>query len=117
GVRACTSLDSIVAPHQIRKPGGADRYDAASRATPSFSRSAARFLANSACAAAGSEVTRSSTTLRQTLVLLRIAASDTRKSTQDVRATHSVSTLVLAFARACNAGRPPMRSAHFSASR
>ncbi len=47
------------------------------------------------------QVTRASTTLRQTLVLLRIAASDTRKSTQGVRATHSVNTKALAFARAC----------------
>src|SRR5713101_9905695 len=108
GVRNCTSLCSMVAPHQMRKPGGADRYDAASSATLSFSRIAARFLANSAWPVSESELTRSSITLRHTLVLLRIAVSDTRKSTQGVRATHSVNTLVLAFARACSAARPPM---------
>ena len=66
-------LDRGAAP-DARSPGGAERYDAASSATPSFSRIAARFLANSAWTASGSEVTRSSTTFRQTLVLLRIAA-------------------------------------------
>src|SRR5258708_37311350 len=116
GVSDWRSLCSMVAPHQIRKPGGADRYDAASSATLSFSRIAARFLANSAWPVSERELTRSSITLRHTLVLLRIAVSDTRKSTEGVRATHSVSTRVLAFARACRAARPPICSAHFSAS-
>src|SRR5690606_33074916 len=84
GVSAATSEASIVAPHQMRRPGGAARYEAASNATPSFSSKDASFLANSACTSSLSAVTRGSTTLRHTLVFERVAGSSARKSIHGV---------------------------------
>src|SRR5579863_3187740 len=116
GVSASRSLFSMVAPHQMRRPGGASRYEPTSKATFSFSRNEARPLAKAACASAGSDATAGSITFRQTLVFERVSGADARKSTQGVLATQSATTLALASARAISALRPPKAFAHLSAS-
>ena len=47
GINAFKSLDSTVAPPQIRRPGGASRYDPMSYATPSSSSSVVIILSDS----------------------------------------------------------------------
>src|SRR6516165_7444177 len=88
-----------------------------SKATPSFSTTAATPLTNAACASAESFATDGSTTFRHTDVLERTAGSRAKDSLHGVDATQSAITLALASARAINALSPPIDFAQASVSR
>ena len=100
GMSASTSAVSTVAPHQMRKPGGASRSGGDVVADAFSSRAAPRAPWRTRWASGESAVTTGSTTLRQTEVEERIGGSAARKSIQGVRATQFGDGLALASARA-----------------
>src|SRR6185312_5217742 len=92
-VNSATSLVSIVAPHQMRKPAGASRWPAKSKPAPSFSTRPTIFLIKSICASEASEAIAGSVTFMHTDVLDRISGVLARKSIHGVLACQSASTL------------------------
>ena len=78
------SAVSTVAPHQMRRPGGASRYAPMSKATPSASSSRDDRPWPGRLRSARQRCRAGSATTRQTDVLERVAGSLARKSTQSV---------------------------------
>src|SRR4029453_13390092 len=105
GPRASISDVPTVAPHQIRRPGGASRYPAMSKAAPSFSSSLAKRLMKSLSAPS---------TVRQTLVRERMAGSWARWPSQLRAATIVSSATALPSVRLIMPLRPPTEAAHSS---